>query len=366
LHSRLVSEPADACRAGIDDSYPDARMKGMSDGIIPKRDTSGPANRPGYENMYTLLRCLCMSLLPAIAFAAERGPAVPDYPADRVADGIYVIHGSIDLPNPENQGFMNNPGIIVTDAGVVLVDPGASVQSGEMVLRVARRLSDQPVVAVFNTHIHGDHWLGNQAVRAAHPDVAIYGHPNMIELIENGEGESWVALMEQLTEGKTKGTTVIPPNMPVGNGMVIKIGDHTFRIHHYGPAHTTSDIMIEVVEPGVVFLGDNVLNGRVPRIREGSIQGNINACDEIVKTEATVFVPGHGKTGGRDVVEIMKTWFTTIYASVERLYAEDKSDFEMKDEISALLQDYSGWIGFGEQLGKHISFAYLQIEAENF
>ncbi|UCC55656.1 MAG: MBL fold metallo-hydrolase [Gammaproteobacteria bacterium] len=316
--------------------------------------------------MYTLLRCLFLILLPVIAIAAERGPAVPEYPADRIADRIYVIHGPLDMPNPENQGFMNNPGIILTDAGMVLVDPGASVQSGEMVLRVAGQLSDQPVVAVFNTHIHGDHWLGNQAVRAAYPDVAIYGHPNMIELIENGEGKSWVALMEQLTEGKTKGTKVVPPNKPLNHGEVIKVGDHTFRIHHYGPAHTTSDIMIEIVEPGVVFLGDNVLSGRVPRIREGNIQGNIKACEEIVKTDASVYVPGHGKTGDRDLVEIMKTWFSTIYGNVERLYAEDQSDFEMKDEISALLQDYSGWIGFDEQLGKHISFAYLQIEADNF
>lgn len=316
--------------------------------------------------MYTLLRCLSLIVLPAIAIAAERGPAVPEYPADRIADRIYVIHGPLDMPNPENQGFMNNPGIILTDAGMVLVDPGASVQSGEMVLRVAGQLSDQPVVAVFNTHIHGDHWLGNQAVRAAYPDVAIYGHPNMIELIENGEGKSWVALMEQLTEGKTKGTKVVPPNKPLNHGEVIKVGDHTFRIHHYGPAHTTSDIMIEIVEPGVVFLGDNVLSGRVPRIREGNIQGNIKACEEIVKTDASVYVPGHGKTGDRDLVEIMKTWFSTIYGNVERLYAEDQSDFEMKDEISALLQDYSGWIGFDEQLGKHISFAYLQIEADNF
>ncbi len=316
--------------------------------------------------MKILIRLILLALLPISGYSGERGPAVPDYPADKVADQVHVIHGPLDSPNPVNQGFMNNPGIIVTTAGVVLVDPGASVQSGEMVLRVVKQLSDQPVVAVFNTHIHGDHWLGNQAVRAAWPDAAIYGHPNMIELIENGEGKFWVALMEQLTEGKTKGTTVVPPNKAVGNGNAIKVGGHTFRIHHYGPAHTTSDIMIEVVEPGVVFLGDNVLSGRIPRINEGSIKGNIKTCDEIIKNGASVYVPGHGKTGGRVLVDVMHTWFSTIYSNVERLYEEGQSDFEMKAEISAQLQDFSSWIGFDEQLGKHISFAYLQIEADAF
>jgi len=316
--------------------------------------------------MQSLLRLILLALLPVSSYSGERGPAVPDYPADKVADKVYVIHGPLDTPNPVNQGFMNNPGIIVTTAGVVLVDPGSSVQSGEMVLRVAKQVADQPVVAVFNTHIHGDHWLGNQAVRAAYPDVPIYGHPNMIELIENGEGRSWVALMEQLTEGKTQGTTVVPPNKPIGNGDVIKIGDHSFRIHHYGPAHTTSDIMIEVIEPDLIFLGDNVLSGRVPRINEGSIKGNIKACEEIVRVGATVYVPGHGKSGGGVLVDVMNTWFSTIYTNVARLYEEGQSDFEMKDEISAQLQDYSGWIGFDEQLGKHISYAYLQIEADAF
>ena len=316
--------------------------------------------------MKKLFRFILLALLPVSGNTGDRGPAVPDYPADKVADRVHVIHGPLDMPNPENQGFMNNPGIIVTDAGVVLVDPGASVQSGEMVLRVTKRISDQPVVAVFNTHIHGDHWLGNQAVRAAYPNIAIYGHPNMIELIENGEGKSWLAQLERLTEGKTKGTTVVPPNQPVSNGDAIKIGGHTFRIHHYGPAHTTSDIMIEVVEAGVVFLGDNVQDGRIPRIDEGSIKGNIQACEEIVKTGASVYVPGHGKTGGQILVGSMNSWFSTIYSNVERLYAEGQSDFEMKDEISAKLQDFSSWISFDEQLGKHISYAYLQIEADSF
>ncbi|MCK5481741.1 MAG: MBL fold metallo-hydrolase [Gammaproteobacteria bacterium] len=316
--------------------------------------------------MRPLLRFLCLALLPALVCAAERGPAVPDYPADKVAENIYVIHGPLTLPSPENQGFMNNPGIVITGTGVVIIDPGASVQSGEMVLRAVNKLSDKPVVAVFNSHVHGDHWLGNQAIRAAYPDAALYGHPNMIEQIENGEGTSWVELMEQLTEGKTAGTIVVAPDMSASDGDEVKIGDFTFRIHYYGKAHTNSDIMVEVVEPGVVFLGDYVLSGRIPRIDENGIQGYIKACEEIIKSGARTYVPGHGKTGGKELVDSMHNYFNTVYTNVKRLYDEGQSDFEMKDEISAALKDYASWIDFDTQLGKHISFAYLQIEADDF
>jgi hypothetical protein len=35
------------------------------------------------------------------------------YRFDKIADNVYVIHGPLDEPNPENRGFMNNPGLIV-------------------------------------------------------------------------------------------------------------------------------------------------------------------------------------------------------------------------------------------------------------
>ena len=316
--------------------------------------------------MHSFTRFICLALLPLISNAADRGPDVPDYPANKVAENIYVIYGPINMPNPENQGFMNNPGIVITDAGIVLLDPGSSVQSGEMVLRVARSLSDKPVIAVFNSHIHGDHWLGNQAVRAAYPDAAIYGHPNMIELIKNGEGENWLKIMDSMTEGKTIGTEVVGPDIAINHGDEIKLGSLTFRIHHYGKAHTTSDSMVEIVETGVVFLGDIVLNGRIPRIDGGSITGNTHSCEEIIKTGASVYVPGHGKSGGKEVVSTMRRYYDTVYSSVKRLYEDGQSDFEMKDEIAGKLQEFASWVSFDEQLGKHISYSYLQVEEESF
>ncbi len=316
--------------------------------------------------MKFILCCLVCCLLPVAALAEDRGPPVPDYPADRITDRIYVIHGPLELPDPENQGFMNNPGIVLTDAGVVIIDPGSSVQTGEMVLRVTASLSNLPVVAVFNTHLHGDHWLGNQAIRAAYPDVPIYSHPIMLDMIATGEGKLWVTMMEQLTHGKTRGTEVVGPNRPVDNGDEIRIGDTTFRIHHYGPAHTTSDLMIEVVEQHTVFLGDNVTNGRIPRIDGGSVAGAAKSCREILKTGAQHYIPGHGRSGDARLVRTMLSYYDTVYRNVKTLYDQGLSDFEMKAPIRAQLQAFAGWKDFDTQLGKHISYTYLQVESEKF
>jgi glyoxylase-like metal-dependent hydrolase (beta-lactamase superfamily II) len=168
--------------------------------------------------MLRLKQVFALILWFPVSTLAKTGPEVPDYPADQVAENIYVIHGPLETPNPKNQGFMNNPGFVVTSKGIVILDPGSSVQTGEMVLRAVRKCSDKPVAAVFNSHIHGDHWLGNQAVRAAHPEAPIYGHPNMIELINAGEGQNRVELMGRVTEGKTRGTEVVSPSKPVNHG----------------------------------------------------------------------------------------------------------------------------------------------------
>ena len=151
---------------------------------------------------------------------------------------------------------MNNPAFVVTGAGVVVIDPGSSVQVGEMVLTHVRKVTGQPVVAVFDTHVHGDHWLGNQAIAEAFPDARIYAHPRMRERVEQGAGEQWLEVMMNMTEGATAGTRVVNANTPVDEGTEIRIGDVTFRILHDGKAHTDNDIMILLPERSVIFLGD--------------------------------------------------------------------------------------------------------------
>lgn len=317
--------------------------------------------------MTSLLFRLLPLLFLLIPFHTNaKGPAVKDYPADKVAENTYVMHGPLETPNPENQGFMNNPAFVVTSEGIVVVDPGSSVQIGEMVLRVIAKTSDKPVIAVFNTHIHGDHWLGNQAIHAAYPDAPIYGHPNMIALIEQGEGDSWVSLLERLTGKKTAGTRAVAPNVAVTDGDKFRFGDSSVRIHHYGTAHTTSDLMIEMPELSITFLGDNALNNRLPRLDDGNIQGNIEACTRIRETNSKTYIPGHGPSGDDSVPETFCRYLETLYSSVKQYYDDGLSDFEMKDQVAAQLNEFSGWSGFNEELGKHISLAYLQIEAAEF
>ena len=288
------------------------------------------------------------------------------YTFEKVAENIWVIHGPRELPNPENKGFMNNPGIVKTSAGLVMVDPGSTVHVGNDVLAEVKKISDQPIVAVFNTHIHGDHWLANQAVKAAYPNVKIYGHPEMLAEVENGEGENWVNTMNTLTEGASLGTEVVPPNLTVDNTDIIKVGDTEFKIHHYGISHTTSDIMIEVVKSSVIFLGDNVLSLRIPRTSDGQFQGNITTINTILESDIKTYVPGHGPTGDKAMVENYLNYLVQIYTAAQKTFEEDLDSSDVIAITKETTTEYKDWFAYDELLGPQGAQAYGEVEAAEF
>jgi glyoxylase-like metal-dependent hydrolase (beta-lactamase superfamily II) len=314
-----------------------------------------------------LLSTFALLFLAVLLGACNRkAPAIEaDFPLTKLTERVYVIHGPNERPNPANQGFMNNPGFVLTQKGVVVVDPGSSVQVGDLLLKKIASVTKDPVIAVFNTHIHGDHWLGNDAVRRAFPKAVIYAHPKMIEK-SVVEGESWRKTMLQLTDGGTKGTKAVTPNLGLENEETLALGGTHFRIHHTGHAHTDGDIMVEVVEEKVLFMGDNAVVEFVARLDDGHFLGNIAACEAALKTAATVFVPGHGKTGGREVVTAYRDYLKTLYGSVKKYYDQGMGDFEMKDRVVADLMLYQKWASFDGEIGKLVSLAWLQVEQASF
>ena len=311
------------------------------------------------------LTLFCLVAVVGASVAADRA-IKKDYPVTKINDRIYVIYGPYELPTKQNYGFRNNPAFVVTSAGVIVIDPGGGKNVGEMVLKKIRTITDKPVVAVFDTHSHGDHWLGNDAIKRAYPKVVIYGHPNMKAALEAGEGERWVKIVNEATQGETAGTVAVGPDKTVNDGEVITIGDRQFRIHHYGSAHTDNDILIEVVEDKVLFLGDVVRVALGMPDQGGSYKGNIAAIEKLLSLPVKIFVPGHGLAGGREIPEIYKGYLQKFYATVQELYKLGLSDYEMKPKVIEALEEYRGWAMFDTFIGPQVSQVYLEVEKEEF
>ena len=314
------------------------------------------------REMFLFFRVSAMLLGTMVGSGTTAGDMVREYPVDRIAAHTYVIHGPREIASVANQGFMNNPAFVVTAEGVVVIDPGSSLQSGRMMMKQLRAVTGKPVTHVLNTHVHGDHWLGNQAVREVYPDAVLMAHPEMIKRVR-GVAEEWVSLVHRLSGGFTEGTRAVVPTVAIGNGEELKTGGITFRIHAPPDAHSHTDIMIQVVEDAVVFGGDNFLSKRLPRLDDATFKGGVEACRVAAGLNARHYVPGHGPSGGVEIVKAYGNYLATLYAEVKKYYDAGKNDYDMKDAVVAKLKAYADWTHFDDVIGKHISLAVLEIEA---
>ena len=78
-----------------------------------------------------------------------------------------------------------------------------------------------------------------------------------------------------------------------------------------------------------------------------------------------IYVPGHGKNGGKDVPKKALAFLSDLYASVSKYYEEGLSDFDKKEKVIEGLSEYSKWSGF-ESIGRVIAFTFLKVEEGSF
>lgn len=304
----------------------------------------------------------------AFAHNSESPSSIEHYPLDQVSKHIYVVHGTQELPSPKSSGFMNNPAVILTENGVIIVDPGSSTEIGKQLLKKVREVSDKPVIAVFNTHVHGDHWLGNHGIREMYPKVPIYAHQRMIERVNEGDGKYWIKLLMDMTKGAIAGTKIIGPNIGLKGGEELTLDGTKLKIHHTGHAHTDHDLMIEVIDDKGLFFGDIVANKRVPNSdvpQDASFKGTITAIKTMLKRPIDIFIPGHGISGGREVPESSLRFLQTLHSSVTKYYEQDLESYEMKDKVRVDLNEYKDWNNYNE-IDRVINFVYQEVERDNF
>lgn len=288
------------------------------------------------------------------------------YQFEKITKNVFVMHGPLEEPNMENEGFMNNPGVIVGKNGLIVIDPGSSLHVGEKVIQEIEKISKKPILAVFNTHIHGDHWLGNQAIVAKYPQVKIYAHPKMIQHAKGGEGANWVDIMKTLTKKFAENTKVTLPTNATKNKQIIIVDGQKFKIHNpTTKAHTDTDIMIEHINSQSLFLGDNNFLKRMGRFdASSSMHGNIEVLQYAKDLKFKHFVPGHGRTGNQEKALMpFLNYLLIVQKVVKQGYEAELEDYEIRPKVVKALGEYKDWTNFEENLGAQINKMYLEIEA---
>ncbi len=310
------------------------------------------------------MRWLAFFLFPLVAFGLSL-PKYGEFHFEKLHKNVYVMHGPVTAPNKDNKGFMNNPAIIESKNGLIVVDPGGSYNIGKEVLIEIEKISTKPILAVFNTHKHGDHWFANKAIVEKYPNITIYAHEQMIQEAKAGEADKWYRILNKLTNN-LKGTKAFAyPTEALHEGDRITVDGETFFVRHPKVAHTDTDLLIKHVNSKTLFLGDNVMRGRFGAFDESSsVFGNKALLKELMEGKPmAMYVPGHGLSGSRnEVVKPYLHYLEVITKQAQKAYDKDMEAYEILGETKRLLKDYISWDGIKYTLGRHMDKAYAEIE----
>ncbi len=291
--------------------------------------------------------------------AAARAVEVTFQP---VAPGVYAFVGETGARTYDNEGLNANLGLVVTPAGSVLIDSGATYRSAKQIHEAIRRVTDRPVKWVINTGGQDHRWLGNGYFKEL--GAELIAHTTARADMHSRGGEQVQALKAVLKERADGTVPVLPTRWIEGNDVRLDLGGAAFELKHRGGAHTPGDMMVWLPDRGVLFTGDVVyverLLGVIP---VSSTKRWLETFGVIEQLDPKIIVPGHGK------VTDLATARADTKAYLEALRAHMKKAVDDGTDISAAIrgfdpQPYMRLLNAAELHPGNASRTYLELERE--
>lgn len=209
-----------------------------------------------------------------------------------VTGGVWAIVGQKEQRSREN--FANNAtfGLVATEEGAVLIDPGGSWQGAEALHAAIRTLTDQPVAFVLNTGGQDHRWLGNGYWQAQ--GATVIASAAAVE-DQRARASMQMTGLVQLIGDALERTEPAHADVTFTEAYTLDLGGLSFEIVHPGPAHTPGDSFVWVPQRDTVFTGDIVYVERVLGVGDqSSITHWPAAYLAVEETGAAHVVPGHG------------------------------------------------------------------------
>ncbi|MEJ2344604.1 MAG: MBL fold metallo-hydrolase [Gammaproteobacteria bacterium] len=282
-----------------------------------------------------LLLLLAAACTPALAFELTPQP---------VADGVFALVGPTGPRTYQNYGLNDNLGFVVTGQGVLLIDSGATVQTGPMIERAVRSVTDQPVRWVVNTGSQDHRWLGNAYF--ADRGAQLIALARTVRTQRQYASEELAALRRVLKDRADSTRPVSAPQPLPGNQARLKLGGVVVELHWFGDAHFPGDAVVWLPQSQVMFSGDLIYVDRMLGVMPSSHtvswrQAFHRAMDTL---DPRIIVPGHG---------------AVCDAAKARRDTGDYLDW-LVAEVQPAVERWDGLEATVERLGRTKRWAYLE------
>jgi cyclase len=223
--------------------------------------------------------------------------------------GLYVLMGG-----PAQGNIL----VSIGSDGIFLVDTMYGPMH-EKIMAALAELGDQRVRYVVNTHMHGDHTAGNEAM--AGMGAVVIAHENLRVRMAAQEGNPAARL----------------PVRTYSDRMTLYFNGEEIEIYNPGQAHTDHDSIIYFRNANVMHVGDIPSSLRYPNIGVndgGTVEGMMAAARQVMEIgdSDTRFIAGHlGPVVGFDEIEQQLEMFAVVRDRV----AEAIRDGQTLEEVVA-------------------------------
>jgi cyclase len=229
----------------------------------------------------------------------------------------------------EVEGGGGNSTVIVGNTGVIVVDAKTSEAAGKALVAEIAKLTPKPITTVIETHSDGDHVNG------------LAGFPAGLKIIahENNKKEQDAALAAggrgapPVDRGPTEVVTKQKETMTIDG---VKL-----ELYHWGPAHTSGDLVVYLPGQKVVATGDIITTNRsednpfIHPEKNGSTAGWIANAKGMARLDADTYVVGHGDVLKKADLEERAKRLEARRSKIETMVKQGKT----LDEIKAALPE---------------------------
>ncbi len=188
------------------------------------------------------------------------------------------------------KGRGGNIAVSSGEDGVFIIDDQIKPLTDQLLANI-RKVSEQPIRFVINTHYHGDHVGGNETLGSS--GSVIIAHDNIrVRMTSDQFNNFW----NETTPAWPKDSL---PVVTFNDQVTLHLNGEAVKVIHVPRGHTDGDSIVHFPQSNVLHMGDIFFNGLYPFIDldgGGSIQGMIAAV-ELGMTFAnpdTHVIAGHG------------------------------------------------------------------------
>mgnify|MGYP000960661051 CR=1 FL=1 len=299
-----------------------------------------------------------LAVLAMLAFSAE----AVEVRFERVADNVYAHVGDLSARSVANEGLNANLGLVVTAAGAVLIDSGATFSSARDIHAAVRRVTSQPVRWVINTGGQDHRWLGNGYFEAQ--GAELIAHATAVPDMRSRGGDQLAALRLLLGDAAEGTVPTLPKRLVEGGDARLELGGTVFEFRHRGGGHTPGDMMVWLPQAQVAFAGDIVYVDRLLAVLPvSSTRAWLEAFAALETLAPRRIVPGHGQV--TDLATARRQTHDYLQALRAHLRRAVEQGVDISDAVKSFdLGPFARLANAAELHPGNASRTYLEIERE--